>query len=63
MGDDLPDVLKLTHIAKDEGYAGVVLWSINRDTNHRILLPECDKLQSGRPDGTFTHAVSEILIA
>ena len=43
--------------------AGVMTWSINRDTNHRkdYNNEECNADQTGLPDGTFNSAIYRIL--
>ena len=49
---------------KDEGYAGVMTWSINRDTDHRVE-PKgtCNNLQTGYEDGSYLQLIKETLQA
>lgn len=53
---------EIANIVKNEGYAGVMTWSINHDTDHREPYPGCTPFQTGQPDGTYTNAISEILM-
>jgi hypothetical protein len=48
---------------KSGGYAGVVTWSINRDTDHRSrsLNGDCTQMQTGLPDGTYNRAIGSAL--
>ena len=50
--------------AKSSGLAGVMVWSINKDTNHRFEHPydgACSPTQTGLPDGTYHKAIGQIM--
>ena len=50
--------------AKSSGLAGVMVWSINKDTNHRFKHPydgACTPTQTGLPDGTYHKAIGQIM--
>ena len=54
---------KYTEKAKFLGLAGVMIWSINRDTDHRQNYDAgiCNLAQTGLPDGTYHTAISHVL--
>ena len=55
--------MEYTAEAKSLGLPGVMTWSINRDTNHRMdySAGECNIFQTGSPDGTFISAIRQVL--
>lgn len=47
---------------KQNGLGGVMMWDLNRDSNHRTGYRGKDSLyQAGQPDGTYLNAISAIL--
>ena len=56
---DLEKAALYARYVKDEGLAGVMTWSWNRDTDHRIssTTNECNYWQTGEPDGSFFNAI------
>jgi len=59
----LGDAMNIANDAKDGGYAGVTIWSLNRDTDHRSNsnVGVCGVFQTGRPDGTYIGEMSKQL--
>jgi len=47
------DAYNIAHFVKSQEMAGVMIWSINRDTNRRSTTER--QSQTGLPDGTFTR--------
>ena len=58
---DLAKALNYTEFVKNEGLAGIMTWSLNRDTDHRTLEENCNELQTGQPDGTFLETINKNL--
>ena len=55
---DLERAAELARYVKDEGLAGVMTWSWNRDTDHRVSANgTCNSLQTGQPDGSFLNVI------
>ena len=48
---------------KDQGLAGVMTWSLNRDTDHRTSASNghCNALQTEEADGTFIQIICDVL--
>ena len=57
---DLAKAINYTEFVKNEGLAGIMAWSLNRDTDHRTD-EYCNELQTGQPDGTFLETIIETL--
>jgi len=58
----LDEAINVVNKVKNGGYAGVVTWSINRDTDHRTDAgPGCTAYQTGQPDGTFINEIGKAL--
>ena len=57
---DLAQAINYTQIVKNENWAGIMTWSMNRDTDHRIPsdIGNCNELQTGQPDGTFLETIT-----
>lgn len=50
--------------AKSLGLAGVMVWSVNKDTNHRfehLYDGDCGRYQTGLPDGTYHTAIGQVM--
>lgn len=45
--------------AKNNGLKGMMIWSLNRDTNHRTGATAC-VYQTGQPDGTYINAIAAV---
>ena len=58
---DLSTAINYTNYVKNEGLAGIMTWSFNRDTDHRTSDSECNDLQTGQADGTFLRTINENL--
>ena len=56
---DLEKAALYARYVKDESLAGVMTWSWNRDTDHRLGTSDnpCNDLQTGEPDGSFFRAI------
>ena len=48
---------------KTSGLAGIMTWSLNRDTDHRTPSANeaCNSLQTGEPDGIFIKTIYDVL--
>lgn len=60
----LEDSIRTAELARDELYAGVSHWSIQRDTNHRTTdpaLPACNGEQTGMPDGFYLVNMASVM--
>jgi len=58
----LSEAESTAYTARDGGFAGVSLWSANRDTDHRLSdVRGCHPYQTGEPDGAYTTAVANVL--
>jgi len=59
----LPDAEEYARGVRANGYGGVTIWSINRDTDHRSNSRpgECGPWQTGLPDSTFIAGISQNL--
>jgi len=56
------DAQNIAKYVKSNGLAGVMLWDVNRDTNHRTgYSPGSNLYETGQPDGTYINAVSSSL--
>ena len=58
---DIQKAINYTNYVKNEGLAGIMTWSLNRDTNHRTNSSDCNNLQTGEADGTFLKTINENL--
>ena len=60
---DVEQAIVYTEKAKSLGLAGVMIWSINRDTDHRQSYDAgvCNFAQTGLPDGTYHTAISHVI--
>jgi len=59
---DLGKAVETAEYVKAYGMAGVMTWSINRDTNHRIEpVGSCTDLQAGYEDGTYLKTIHSAL--
>lgn len=58
----LNTAIQIASKVKEQGYAGVMTWSINRDTDHRISpVGTCNNMQTGYKDGTYLKILKEAL--
>jgi hypothetical protein len=46
---------------KQNEWGGVMMWALNRDTDHRTGHPGDNNYETGQPDGTYLKAISEVL--
>jgi len=61
----LEETIRTSKIARDEGYAGVMHWSVQRDTNRRATLhyeQACCPLQTGMPDETYLNNMAAVML-
>ena len=52
----------IAEYVKDQQFGGVMVWDMNRDTDHRTSR-QGDLFQTGKPDGTFVNLMANILHA
>ena len=56
----LAQAAEVANFVKEQGFAGVATWSINRDTDHRIQpVGVCNSLQTGYKDGTYLKIIRD----
>lgn len=56
------DAKNIAQYVKEKGFGGVMIWDVNRDTDHRTgYSPGSNLQETGLPDGTYVNAVSAIL--
>ena len=60
---DLTKALEYTQYAMDEKLAGIMIWSLQRDTNHRTESGDCNDFQTGQQDGLFLSTIASVLNA
>jgi len=55
------DAKNFAKYVKTNGMAGAMIWSANRDTNHRTNASAC-LYQTGQPDGTYASTMAAALV-
>ncbi len=55
------DAINIANEVKTTNLGGVMIWDVNRDTNHRPGHPGDNVYETGLPDGTFINAISSAL--
>ena len=58
---NLEEAVFSASLAKAENFAGVMTWSVQKDTNHRTEDNSCNDSQTGEVDGSFLLAISRAL--
>ncbi len=59
---ELKEIKQITAYVKKTRLAGIALWNLNRDTNHRTgEIGKDNLLETGQPDGTYIQVISQAL--